>query len=213
MNKLLLIPALCLGTIVHGQTRAVTDQGKEVVLYDNGKWVYVSDSTNPASADSIKTNPAIFTKPADASFLVKSKRLNIGVHINPKKWRFSTGEKVSASAEYMFTMSSGEGYAMLITEKAAFDLESLRMAALINAKKASPDVKELFSEYRKVNGLPVLYMEMQGTVSGIKFHYAGYYYSNSKGTVQLTSFTTQSEFPNIKSNLTEILNGLVEVKQ
>jgi hypothetical protein len=82
---------------------------------------------------------------------------------------------------------------------------------LINAKNASPDVKEIFSEYRIVNGIKVIYLELSGTVNGIKFSYAGYYFTNINGTVQLVAFTTQNAFPTIKPKLLELLNGLTEI--
>lgn len=194
------------------QTRAVTDQGREVILYDNGKWVYASDSSGASPLDSIRLSPIQFSTPADAKFVVKSNRINVGVTINPNKWIFKSGEETSPATEYLFTMKSTEGYALLITEKTSIELESLRSAVLVNARKAAPDLKETFAEYRKVNGVKVLYLELVGTVKGITFSYVGYYYSNSKGTMQLLGFTTQSSFDAVKPKLLELLNGFVELK-
>lgn len=213
MKTVLLSVTLLLGISLQAQTRAVTDKGKEVILYDNGKWEYVSDSSNNEAPDTIALNTKVFSKPSDASFLVKSKRFNVGVAINPSKWTFKAVESASSAQEYMFQMKSTEGYAMLITEKISLPLEALREAAIVNAQNAAPDAKESFSEYRMVNGMKVLYMEIKGTLRGIKFNYAGYYYSNSNGTVQFVGFTTQNLFTSLKPALTEILNGLTEIKQ
>lgn len=213
MKISLLIATLLLSLTICAQIRAVTDQGKEVILYENGKWTYASDSSDISTLDSILTNHGKFSKPDDAAFLVKSKRLNIGVAINPNKWTYKSAEESSTASEYMFTMKTTEGFAMLISEKTSIDLESLRAVALINAKKASPDIKEMFSEYRYVNGIKVLYLELRATVNGIKFSYVGYYYTNANGTVQLVAFTTQSAFQTVKPKLLELLNGLTEIKE
>lgn len=212
MKLVLLSATFFISLSLSAQIRAVTDQGREVILYENGKWSYASDSSEAPKEDSLSTNPTKFSKPSDATFMVKSKRMNIGVAINPSKWAFKGDEDASAPSEYMFTMKSTEGYAMLLSEKTSIDLESLRAAAMINAQKVAPDTKETFAEYRMVNGLKVLYLELRGTIKGIKFGYAGYYYTNQNGTIQLVGFTTQNAFASVKPKLEEILNGLTELK-
>jgi hypothetical protein len=59
----------------------------------------------------------------------------------------------------------------------------------------------------------VLCLELQGTIKGIKFTYFGYYYSNSNGTVQLLSYSTEQYFGRIQKELENFLNGLVEVEK
>ncbi len=67
-------------------------------------------------------------------------------------------------------------------------------------------------EYRMVNGIKVLMLQMEGTTQGIKFTYLGYYYSNSNGSVQFVTYTSQSLFAKFKAQSEELLNGIVEVK-
>jgi hypothetical protein len=49
-------------------------------------------------------------------------------------------------------------------------------------------------------------------IAGIKVSYVGYYYSNSKGTIQFLLNTSQNLFDEYKSNCEEFLNGIVELK-
>ena len=70
--------------ICFGQQKALTETGDEVILYDDGTWKY----TNQAETTFIDTNKVEFKKNDNSTFLLKSKKFNIGVWINPKKWKF-----------------------------------------------------------------------------------------------------------------------------
>lgn len=206
---------MTISNIVKSQTKALTENGREVLLYADGTWKFSQDSSNKntASPDTLKLNPNKYTKPSGATFLVKSNIFNIGVFINPNKWTFELHRDNETIPEYRFSLKTGEGFVMMISEKIPLDLETLRQIALLNARDASIDVKETFAEYRIVNGKKVLCLELQGTIKGIKFTYFGYYYSNSNGTVQLLSYSTEQYFGRIQKELENFLNGLVEVEK
>ena len=214
MKRIFLISCILIASIAaKSQTKAITDNGREVVLYDNGSWKYSDDSTNikDSATDTLKTNTTKFSKPLSANFLVKSKVFNIGVYINPTKWTFSSKKENEKNPEYRFSLKSGEGYVMMVTEKNTIDLPVLRALALQNAQLVSVDVKETSAEYRYVNNKKVLCLNLKGTTKGIKFQYFGYYYSNENGTVQLVGFSTQQYFDSVQKELEKFLNGLVEI--
>lgn len=195
---------------VGAQVRAVTETGEEVVLFNDGKWKYVKDSI--ASSNKIPTNNKLFIKDQNASFLVKSRKFNIGVWIDPKIWSFSKMGEDEAS-EYRFERKGGgdEIYGLLISEKVSLPLESIGRVALINAKKVSPDVQMIKNEYRTVNGKKLICMQMGGTIEGIKFRYFGYYYSNKNGTIQLLTYTFENLFDSYANEMEAFLNGMVEI--
>ncbi len=212
MSKLFLVVVLTtIFFTAKSQTKALTENGREVILFDNGTWKY-TDSSNESEpiSDSLTTNPHSYSKPVNASFLVKSNVCNVGVFIDPAKWTFSPHKDNEVGIEYRFELKSAEGYAMILTEKTPIDLENMRQIALLNAQKAAYDAKIIKAEYRMVNKLKVLCMEMRGTIKGIKFVYFGYYYSNASGTTQLISFSSQELFEKSKDDLEKLLNGLVE---
>jgi hypothetical protein len=101
---------------------------------------------------------------------------------------------------------------MFITEKIEIPLTELKNIALGNAKAAAPDIKLIKEEYRMVNGIKMLHLQMDGTIQGIKFTYLGYYYSNESGTVQLLTYSSQKLMKENSGLCEELLNGLVEVK-
>jgi hypothetical protein len=192
---------------IQAQNKAITEDGEEVILYDDGTWTYADGSTIEESID-IPKNPKEFKKSASSSFLLKSRVFDIGFHINPKKWKFSKGEN-NGDAEYELELKEGDLYGMIITEKIEIPLLSLRSIALENARNASPDIKIVDEEYRTVNGQEVLMLRMDGTLAGIKFSYFGYYYSNEGGTVQFITYTAQSLLDEYKEDCEDLLNGLV----
>lgn len=206
---------LFLSYTAQSQTKALTEDGREVVLYNNGTWRYQQeqDSTavNTAKVDSLPLNKKKFTRPAGSSFLVKSKAFNIGIYINPSKWTFAPRKDNEKNPEFRFALKSDDAYAMTVAESTTIDLDNIRDIALLNAQKVSLDVKETFAEYRMVNGLKVLCLQFKGTIKGIKFVYYGYYYSNANGTIQMIGYTSQQKFESLKSEIENFLNGLVEI--
>jgi hypothetical protein len=187
---------------------AVTSEGDEVILYTNGTWEYVTEPDEVPVE--IRTSKADFSKSESSTFLVKSKKIDVGVWINPKDWSFEKTEQEDA-AEYTFQKKGEDVYAMLLTERTAIPLLTLRGIALENARGAAPDVRLVDEEYRTVNGLPVLMLQMTGTIQGIEFTYFGYYFSNEKGTVQFVTYTALNLFKDYKADMEEILNGLVTI--
>ena len=192
---------------VQAQINGITETGDEVVLFDDGTWKYVHDSVTE-----ISTIPVIeteFLKDKKSTFLVKSKKLNVGIWINPKAWTFSKGTEADAY-EFQFEKKSGDLYAMLITEKIQVPLDVLKGIALTNAQSVSPDIKVIKEEYRTINGIKVFAMQMSGTIQGMRITYYGYYYSNSKGTMQLLTYTGENLFDDYLEDIELFINGLIE---
>ena len=114
MEKIYLIGFLLIFAIhAKGQIKAVTETGDEVILYENGEWNYVNDTIFEESE--MKLNEIKFFKGESSTFLVKSKKVNIGIWINPKEWSFSKAPANEVS-EYKFQSTEEDMYRMLIAE-------------------------------------------------------------------------------------------------
>lgn len=195
---------------VIAQKKAITDTGDEVILYDNGTWTY-SDSNQNIKPKEMVLNPKIFEKNSKATFLLKSTKVKTGLWLNPTIWSFSKA-KDNEKAEYEITLKEGDIYALIINEKVEIPLESLKNIILENAKNVAPDAVITHEEYRMVNGIKVMQLDILGTIQGIKFAYFGYYYSNAKGTTQLLTYTSQNLMEEYREQCEDLLNGLVEIK-
>ncbi|MFD1293416.1 hypothetical protein ACFQ5N_06165 [Lutibacter holmesii] len=209
MNKIIVV-VCCLFSIMSlsAQKKAVTETGDEVVLFDNGTWEYQNKEILVEME--IPTNTKVFEKDKKSTFLLKSKKVNVGFWLNPKKWKFNKG-KDNLESEYEFELKGEDLYGMVISEKVEIPLETLRSIALENGKEAAPDLKVVNEEYRFVNGMKVLLLEMSGTMQGIKFSYYGYYFSSENGTVQFITYTSQNLLESYKEECNIFLNGLVEL--
>lgn len=207
-NFILLLICILGVNLTFAQIKAVTETGEEVLLYPYGTWEYLNNS-DIADTD-IPTNPKLFKKEDASTFLVKSNIMNIGVWINPKEWSFEKS-KDNSDFEYNFQLKGGSLYGAIITEKIEIPLLTLKSLAVENAKKVAPDMRIVKEEYRNVNGLNVLLLKMDGTTQGVKFTYYGYYYSNSKGTVQFITYTSQNLMDEYLLKCEKLLNGLVEI--
>jgi hypothetical protein len=210
MKKLLLfILAFSSFGFIKAQQSAVTETGEEVILYDDGTWIYKHKDT--ILAEDIHLNPVKFTRDSNSTFLLKSTRINIGCYLDPKQWTFKRMDE-SEAAEYEINSINLGLYGMMITEKLDLPLESLANIALDNAHNAAPDVKVTAKEYRIVNGLKVMMMRMTGTIQDIRFSYYGYYYSTDKGATQFLVYSSEDLVDEHITEIEQLLNGLVKIK-
>lgn len=207
MKKVFIIGILLsLSGLIKAQIHAVTEVGDEVVLFPDGTWSYVNDSLSELSE--IFVNEKEFLKDKKSSFLVKSKKVNIGVWIDPKTWSFVKGKDEDAF-EFQFEKKGDDLYAMLIAEKLQIPIESLKGIAIENARSVAPDIAVINEEFRNVNGVQVLMMQMTGTIQGMRFTYYGYYFSSENGTIQLLTYTGESLFDDYFEAIEKFLNGFV----
>ena len=206
MKKLFVTILLLLAATSYASQKAITDTGEEVILNSDGTWEY-SDNAQKAT-NTIETNKKKFEKPRNSSFLLKSIKNNSAYWINTDKWSFGKA-KGNAEAEYEFKLKGKDLYGMAITEGAEIPLESLANIALSNARGIAPDAKSVKQEFRIVNGKKVIYMEIDCTVEGMKVAYLGYYYSDVSGATQLVTYTGTNLVDKYKSEINNLLNGLV----
>lgn len=206
-ETLLILISLCFVNLIKAQQKAVTENGEEVILFEDRTWQY--QNKDQISEKETPTNPKKFHKDKRSTFLLKSTKLNIGVYLNPKIWSFKKATS-NPEAEFELKLKGGDLYGMIITEKIEIPLETLKSIALENGKAVAPDLKIVKEEYRTVNGLNVLLLQLNGTMQGVKVSYYGYYYSSPNGTVQFITYTSQNLLDSYKPDSEKLLNGFVE---
>ena len=210
MKNLIFALAFLGAFTVQAQQKAVTEVGDEVLLFDNGTWRY-ADNRASQSSTTVRTNPDRFVKDPDATFLLKSTKVDIGVWIDPTEWSFQKAQD-NPEAEYELQLKGEDLYGMIIAEKLEIPIENLKDIALENGREAAPDLSVIQEEYRIVNGQKVLFLQLNGTLQGIKFTYYGYYYSSPTGTVQFITYTSQGLLNSYIEDCEKILNGFVKVQ-
>ncbi len=207
MKKYILILTTIFSINAFAQEKALTSRGESVLLFSDGTWKYENE-VEKSEPVPISVNNEKFTKTASQNFIVKSNKANVGIWIDPKKWKFKT-ESSNEDAEYTFELKNEEIYGMMISEKTQIPLESLLNVAFENAVDAAPDTKIMKKEYQYINGKKVAYMEMVGTIQGIKFHYFGLYFSQESGSVQLLTYCAENMADKYQNQAHDFLNGFV----
>lgn len=204
--KLYIVLVLCFFTSgAIAAKKAITEEGSVVILADDGTWHYESDS-RPEEAK-IPVNPKAFIFSPDSNFTIKSQKTNATFAIDAKKWAFKKGENEHEAAEYTFKMRNADLYGMAITEQVEISIEELVKIAFMNAQNVAPDARVVKKEYRQVNGLEVIYMEIVGTIQSINFKYLGYYYSNASGSTQYMTYTGINLVEKYQTDIENFLNG------
>ena len=209
MKKIFTLAVLLQSLTFIAQQRALTEDGKEVVLFDNGTWKFVNESDAKALETTI-TNNNLFEKSRNASFLMKSKKMDVGVYFDPKKWKLAT-QNISPHVEYFFAeRSSNDGYfGFMITEKVQIaTLKNLKDLIIENVNRNVDYFRLKESEYRTVNGVKVLYIRYAANTKGMDFEYAGNYYINSDGYAGVVGFSSQKMFENSFGAIQELINGI-----
>jgi hypothetical protein len=203
---LVLLAALVAPTCYAAQ-KAITDTGEEILIYSDGTWKYADSSKDAPAA--IETNPARFVKPKSATFLLKSQKNQSAFWLDTDKWSFKRSKK-NADAEYAMQLKGKDLYGLAISEEVQIPMESLIDIALENARNVAPDIHVVKKEYRVVNDNKVIFMQMSGTMQGMKISYLGYYYSDKSGTTQYITYTASNLVDKYRTEIDHFLNGLVK---
>lgn len=194
----------------YGQQKAVTENGDEVLLFEDGTWRYTDSSIEIEDNIEISKNKEKFKKVETSTFLVKSKILNVGFWINPKEWSFGKSTN-NEDAEFEFSLKNEDLYGLVITEKISIPIENLSIISLGNIKELATDYKLITKEYRTVNGIEVIMTNVECKIQGIPLSYFIYFYSNKNGSVQLFTYTSTQLANEYKDKIEVFLNGLVEL--
>lgn len=212
MKKILyltLILIVCAKASFAQAIKAVTETGEEVILNSDGTW----HSASIQKGYTTRLDTLSFTKDKNATFLVKGQKIKYAICVDPKKWKFKSGEDANESGsgkiEYFFTLKGEEAYGMTIPMHTPIKLSAIPETMTVGIKKISEDARVLHEETRKVNGKIIKEMEFACTVNGIKLIYEVYCYSDDNGTIQFYTATSENMYNQYKPELEKLLNGLV----
>lgn len=214
MKKILPFITLLVGFYAGAQVKGVTEDGNDVILFDDGTWKFVNES-DAQTIEKIDENPAVFSKTKDQSHLLKSSKLDAGLYYNSKIWRIST-QNVSSHIEYFFRDKNPENplFGFMTTEKMQIaDLKSLKNLMLANIQRNVDFFRLKQSQYRTVNGLKVLYLRYAANVKGLDFEYGAYYYLSNSGYCSVVFYSAQNEFEKNAVVAEQFLNGLVKTQK
>lgn len=187
---------------VHALT-ATTDEGKKVILNSDGTWKYA-----PLEPRSTSESGVEWKKPASAKSVLKGKAGFYELWYDPAKWTPSSSPN-NPAVEYTLTGSLSERQVTVISERTPMPLDTLKNAAIENAKHVAPDLKIDDEQKIMVNGTNVLKMKMRGTIEGIPFAYYCLYWAGKSGALQVIAYTSQNLAAEFRPEFEKLLSGLV----
>lgn len=196
----------------NAQIQALTEDGKEVVLFENKTWRFKNESDDKL-LETITTNPEVFSKDNNSTFLFKSKKINAGIYVNPKLWKVNNYLQ-APYVEYIFQNTDNDQLiGMIVSEKIEIPtLKNLKDIQIAAIQKKADFFKLEESEYRNVNGLKVLYMSYIANTKGMDFKFINYYYLTEEGYFAVSSYTLKNNFDKHKTSMERFINGIVAIE-
>ncbi|WP_223558414.1 hypothetical protein [Chryseobacterium lathyri] len=214
MNKIILSVFIIFSFSVKAQVKAITEDGKEVVLFDNKTWKFVNESDDK-TLETITTNEELFEKSKESTFLVKSKNINAGFYYNPKSWKIVKAPGATAFVEYAFNNNSNSAiYALFGSEIVPIQsLKNLKDILLPAIQRNADYFRLKNSEYRTINGIKVLHIEYSANVKGIDFEYIANLYLTNEGYASISTYTYANKFEANKKEMENFVNGIIKTEK
>ena len=173
------------------EVRAVTEDGKQVILRADGTWSFAK----PLQQDEAKPQLAYV-----------GKRGTFILDLVPGKWRRIQTDP-NSDAEVAYALRDGDVFGQIIAERIEIPLQSLKKIVLANMQQAAADAKLVQEEKRTVNGKEVQCLTIDATVDGIPLTYHCYLLSCKEGTFQVMTWTGRNLFGEAKPDMEAFLNG------
>ena len=219
MNKssVLLILVFLMPLLSNAQIRAVTEKGDSIYVYSDGTWSFeLEDIREDVMADFLEEVLDIDTITQVQSYPKSvDKTLETGINqfefkYNSKQWKRVPPAEFNDDAEFAFELRNHDVMAIIITEETEIGTENiLKIARSSLEENLGGTVEVMKIEQRNVNGTELLRGVFLAEVSGIEFLFDSYYYSDERGTTQLTVWTGLSLWEKYESKIVDFLNGMI----
>ncbi|MCE4557453.1 hypothetical protein [Pelomonas cellulosilytica] len=206
MNKSVLSAALLLGTALLAplasaqELRAVTEDGRRVVLLPDGKWRF-DNKARPAGAGSAASNDGI------SPYQTAVKKISMA--FNASEWTLTPRRDSEAANKRMFQHRSLPLYAMVIADEMPASNEAMKNVLLTNAASAGFATTTLLDEQKQLSNHQIGNLRFTASNKGVDFVFSAYYYADEDGNVQAVCYTGQALFHKYQADCEKFLSGLV----
>ena len=204
---------------VHGQVQAITEYGDTIFVYDNGTWSFeLLDEAPPIEKEfgflskevKIDTLSEGFTFSENVTKEVNNSRDQFTVKYDDRLWGRVPPGTLNEDAEFAFKFKESDIWSVVISEETPIEINKLFLIAKKNMESYSGEDAEIIAtELRTVNGTPVIRGVLKSTFSGITFMFDSYYYSDDRGSIQFTTWTSDTIWEKNQETILDLLNGLI----
>jgi len=201
MKHTALSAALALGALLTAplasaqDIRAVTEDGRRVVLSQDGKWRFDT-----------KARAGVVTE-GGSPYQTSVKKISL--NFNTNEWTLMPKREGEASNKRMFQHRNLPIYVLAIADELPASNESLKAAIFTNAASGGFTTTTLIDQTKQISGHQVGELRFAAAnKSGLEFVFSSYYYADEDGNVQLMCYTAQSLFHKYQAECEKLLNGL-----
>lgn len=219
MKKLTLLLSylIAISYVSNAQTRAVTEEGDTIYVYDNGTWTYELLDEMPSVLNElsyleqelkIDTIYDAFSTPKTSNKTLKNSRNQFIVKYDDSIWKRVPPATLNDDAEFALQGKNTDVWCIIISEETPIESDKLFKIAKHNMKEnTGADADILITELRTVNNAPVIRGTLKASFSGIDFIFDSYYFSNESGSVQFTTWTSDQLWKKNEGLILDLLNG------
>jgi len=205
--------------VAYGQTKAVTETGDTIYVYDNGTWSFELIEGMPAVPNEmaflsdeiiIDTILTEFSVSAKANKEVRDKRDMFVIKYDDSLWKRVPPATLNEEAEFAFQSKVSDIWCVVIAEETPIASDKLLLIAKNTMKDATGSTPEILkTELRSVNGHDLIRGVLGVEISGIAFTFDTYYFSNDSGSVQFITWTSDNVWERYQKEILKFLNGFI----
>lgn len=205
-------------SLLISQTRAITEFNDTIYIYDNGTWSYEDDEVyvEEVLTDFFDVDIKIDTIKQLSAFNPSSNK-EVKTSINQfsfkyfgENWKRVPPGSVNDEAEFAFQHRHHDLWSIFITEETEIGMANIfKIAKNTMEETLGTEVVVKKAEMRSVNGKNILRGVMELDISGISMTFDSYYFSDERGTSQLTTWTSTNVWRKYEEEIIDFLNGLI----
>jgi len=204
MKKLSILISVAIASLVsiHAaaeEIRAITEDGRKVILLADGKWKF--DATK---------FPVVTSAQQPSVYQSSVKRLS--VKFKSDDWNLLPKREKDDTNKRVFMHRSLPIYGMVISDEIPASTDKMRSVIINNAQSASTAMSVILDETRQVSDTAVGHLRMVLSSSGLDYVFSNYYYADNDGNIQVVCYTAQPLFFKYQSECQKFMDGLTIAK-
>ncbi|OOG77896.1 hypothetical protein [Algoriphagus sp. A40] len=214
----ILILALTSGNFAFSQIKAVTEKGDTIYVYNDGTWSYeLQEIAERPELLGFLSEEIPITKitepvntPSTSLQKVRNENDQFSFYYNETEWKRVPPASLNDEAEFAFESKLNDSWAIIISEETPIEKENLfKIAKYTMSEKMGSEVEVVKAESILVNGQEVIRGVLKTTASGFTFIFDSFYFSDDRGSVQISTWTSEAIWKKNEKNHLDLLSGFV----
>lgn len=120
------------------------------------------------------------------------------------EWRF---DGIDEDGSKIWVHVDGDVYLKVIAERIEIPYDTLLETVVQNAMTVGEDVKVRRQGFRMVNGVRMMWLEMDAAISGIPFAFYSHVYSGERGSIQIHAWTGRNLLGQYRESIERAIAG------